>query len=115
MRIARGDSVAFSTSLCPLPLINIGAYDSDWFEGITRKLKWNQSIRGVPAVPAAALSQQLHVDGLISNLACAAANEAKVAGWVEEALQADAVGAPPASDGRPRSSVNGTSHRRQRR
>lgn len=35
MRIARGGSVQFMTSLCPLPLINIGTLDTDWYEGIT--------------------------------------------------------------------------------
>jgi NAD+ kinase len=28
-----------------LPLINIGNLDTDWYEGITHKLKWNQRIR----------------------------------------------------------------------
>jgi NAD+ kinase len=39
-RIARGHAVSFTTSLCPLPLINIGQLDTDFYEGITRKLKW---------------------------------------------------------------------------
>jgi hypothetical protein len=32
MRIERGGSVHFQTSLCPLPLINIGSLDRDWYE-----------------------------------------------------------------------------------
>ncbi|WIA28762.1 hypothetical protein OEZ86_011295 [Tetradesmus obliquus] len=54
MRIERGGSVHFQTSLCPLPLINIGSLDRDWYEGITHKLKWNQTIRGAPGRAAAA-------------------------------------------------------------
>jgi hypothetical protein len=151
MRIAKGDSVHFETSLCPLPLINIGVLDTvrvgvgglasnicllcahtdfvglaadadaallllllslllfqtqDWYEGITRKLKWNQSIRGVPGTAGAGLEAailhtaataassahvaelqpQLSLGGLVSDLTAAAHNEAKVANWVEEAL-----------------------------
>lgn len=110
MRIARGCSVHYETSLCPLPLINIGSLDVDWYEGITRKLKWNQSIRGVPSVgletailqqaaaTAAAglvrqdLQPQLSLGGLVSDLTAAAHNEAKVANWVEEALLEDVAG-----------------------
>lgn len=40
MRIAKGCSVHFETSICPLPLINIGALDRDFFDGIVGKLKW---------------------------------------------------------------------------
>jgi NAD+ kinase len=39
-RVHRGGAVRFRTSLCPLPLINKGGMDSDWYEGITQKLKW---------------------------------------------------------------------------
>lgn len=45
MRVPRNTTVKFTTSLCPLPLINLGQLDSDWYEGITQKLKWNQQIR----------------------------------------------------------------------
>ena len=48
MRIHRGSAIHFTTSLCPLPLINLGNYDSDWYSGITQKLKWNQQIRAPP-------------------------------------------------------------------
>lgn len=56
-RLVRGGSVRITTSMCPLPLINVGELDSDWYEGITQKLKWNQSIieppRGSEDVPNA--------------------------------------------------------------
>lgn len=29
-----------TTSLCPLPMINLATMDQDWYEGITHKLKW---------------------------------------------------------------------------
>lgn len=49
MRVPRETSIHFTTSLCPLPLINLGNLDSDWYEGITQKLKWNQRIREPPS------------------------------------------------------------------
>lgn len=48
MRIGRGMVLQFTTSCCPLPLINMKTMDSDWYEGITQKLKWNQQIRQLP-------------------------------------------------------------------
>jgi len=39
-RIPRGGAIRFLTSLCPVPLINKGSMDSDWYQGITQKLKW---------------------------------------------------------------------------
>lgn len=30
MRLPRGAAVHFTTSLCPLPLINMGTLDYDW-------------------------------------------------------------------------------------
>lgn len=70
----------------------------DWYEGITRKLKWNQSIRGISGTTsggletailqkaaaaasgthAAELQPQLSLGGLVSDLTAAAHNEAKV-------------------------------------
>lgn len=47
MRIPKNASILFTTSLCPLPVINMGNLDKDWYEGITQKLKWNQAIRDV--------------------------------------------------------------------
>lgn len=47
-RVGRGGAVRFKTSLCPIPLVSKGGLDSDWFEGINQKLKWNQAIRGAP-------------------------------------------------------------------
>lgn len=31
--------------MCALPMVNLGKLDSDWYEGITQKLKWNVPIR----------------------------------------------------------------------
>lgn len=45
LRLQRGSSISFTTSLCPLPMINTSALDHDWYQGITQKLKWNQGIR----------------------------------------------------------------------
>lgn len=53
MRVQRGGELVFRTSLCPLPLINLGRLDKDWYEGITQKLKWNQCIREVHPAAAA--------------------------------------------------------------
>lgn len=50
-RLVKGSSVHLTTSLCPLPLVNMGKLDSDWYEGITQKLKWNQSIVEPPRKP----------------------------------------------------------------
>lgn len=86
-----------------LPLVPL-LPPQDWYEGITRKLKWNQSIRGVPGTAgagleaailhttaaagahAAELQPQLSLGGLVSDLTAAAHNEAKVTNWVEEVL-----------------------------
>ena len=48
VRVQRGGAVHFRTSSCPLPLINMGSLDADFYEGITHKLKWNSAIRGAP-------------------------------------------------------------------
>ena len=50
-RLVRGSSVRMTTSLCPLPLINVGEFEADWYEGITQKLKWNQSLVQLPKRP----------------------------------------------------------------
>ncbi|KAG2433044.1 hypothetical protein HXX76_008771 [Chlamydomonas incerta] len=52
MRVRRGTSIFFTTSLCPLPVISLGRMDTDWYEGITSKLKWNQAIRQLPSCPS---------------------------------------------------------------
>eukprot|EP01065_Artemidia_motanka_P045462 TRINITY_DN6690_c0_g1_i1.p1 TRINITY_DN6690_c0_g1~~TRINITY_DN6690_c0_g1_i1.p1 ORF type:complete len:409 (+),score=75.11 TRINITY_DN6690_c0_g1_i1:58-1227(+) len=36
-----GGSVRIRTSRYPLPVVNAGGLDRDWFQGITTKLKWN--------------------------------------------------------------------------
>lgn len=58
MKIQRNTTFTFSPSLFPVPLINLGRLDSDWYEGITQKLKWNQAIRRPPA-----LASTLSMDG----------------------------------------------------
>ncbi|GFR45561.1 hypothetical protein Agub_g6955 [Astrephomene gubernaculifera] len=52
MRVRRGTSLFFTASLCPLPVISLGRMDTDWYEGITSKLKWNQAIRQLPSCPS---------------------------------------------------------------
>jgi hypothetical protein len=37
--VHRGGAIRFRTSLFPLPLINQGAFDLDWYTGINSKLK----------------------------------------------------------------------------
>lgn len=53
LRMRKDSSLLVTTSLYPLPMINLGELDSDWYEGITQKLKWNQSIRQLPKLPDA--------------------------------------------------------------
>jgi hypothetical protein len=48
MKLPKGGQIRFSSSLSPLPTINIGHLDFDWYQGITQKLKWNQTIRSQP-------------------------------------------------------------------
>ena len=48
MKLPKGCQIRFSSSLSPLPTINIGHLDFDWYQGITEKLKWNQTIRSQP-------------------------------------------------------------------
>jgi NAD+ kinase len=48
LRVPKESNVHFTTSLCPLPVINMNTLDVDWYEGITQKLKWNQQIRDPP-------------------------------------------------------------------
>lgn len=47
-RLTRQSSIRLTASTHPLPLVNIGKHDADWYEGITQKLKWNQSIGTEP-------------------------------------------------------------------
>ncbi|KAJ9449714.1 putative NAD kinase 2 [Diplonema papillatum] len=39
--LSKDESVCIRTSMFPMPVINSGPLDSDWFEGINSKLKWN--------------------------------------------------------------------------
>ena len=39
----RGSSMRCATSFCALPMISLGLQESEWFQGITQKLKWNSS------------------------------------------------------------------------
>ncbi|GLC37249.1 hypothetical protein PLESTB_001143800 [Pleodorina starrii] len=79
MRVRRGTSLFFTTSLCPLPIISLGPMDTDWYEGITSKLKWNQAIRQLPSCPSpvGAKEQELcsarHADRTAAEAALAAA------------------------------------------
>ncbi|GMH44864.1 hypothetical protein BSKO_12816 [Bryopsis sp. KO-2023] len=50
-RLLKGSAVHLTASLYPLPMINMGRLDSDWYEGITQKLKWNASIVEPPSRP----------------------------------------------------------------
>ena len=45
LRMLRDSSIRCTTSLCALPMINMGYLDRDWYEGIVQKLKWNVPIR----------------------------------------------------------------------
>ncbi|MEW5299340.1 MAG: hypothetical protein WDW36_002366 [Sanguina aurantia] len=45
IRLKRGSTMVFTTSHHPLPVINLGNLDSDWYDGITSKLKWAQQLR----------------------------------------------------------------------
>ncbi|GAX73346.1 hypothetical protein CEUSTIGMA_g799.t1 [Chlamydomonas eustigma] len=47
-RLPKGSSVVVEGTRNPLPMINSLPLDSDWYEGITQKLKWNLSLRRVP-------------------------------------------------------------------
>ncbi|KXZ51462.1 hypothetical protein GPECTOR_12g425 [Gonium pectorale] len=64
MRIRRGTSIFFTASLCPLPVISLGRMDTDWYEGITSKLKWNQAIRQLPSCPSPVGARQQELRSL---------------------------------------------------
>mmetsp|Transcript_364 Transcript_364/g.1123 ORF Transcript_364/g.1123 Transcript_364/m.1123 type:complete len:413 (-) Transcript_364:69-1307(-) len=44
MTLQPGASIQCQTSLCPMPVVNLGKLDHDWYESITQKLKWNEPI-----------------------------------------------------------------------
>lgn len=46
MELEPGSSIQCHTSECPMPVVNLGQLDHDWYEGITQKLKWNDPITG---------------------------------------------------------------------
>lgn len=52
----RDSSIRCTTSLCALPMINMGYLDRDWYEGIVQKLKWNVPIRETDAADIAAFT-----------------------------------------------------------
>jgi len=56
LRMRKGSFLKVTPSLCPLPLINMSNLDTDWYEGITGKLKWNQTLREPPKLPSSARS-----------------------------------------------------------
>ncbi|KAG1655845.1 hypothetical protein FOA52_008287 [Chlamydomonas sp. UWO 241] len=45
MPLTRGSSVMLRSTENALPMVNMSRLDTDWFEGITQKLKWNLSLR----------------------------------------------------------------------
>ena len=54
----RDSSIRCTTSLCALPMINMGYLDVDWYEGIVQKLKWNVPIRETDAADIAAFTSR---------------------------------------------------------
>lgn len=54
----RDSSIRCTTSLCALPMINMGYLDRDWYEGIVQKLKWNVPIRETDAADIAAFTSR---------------------------------------------------------
>ncbi|KAI8469594.1 MAG: ATP-NAD kinase-like domain-containing protein [Monoraphidium minutum] len=88
-RVHRGGAVRFRTSLCPLPLISKGSLDSDWYEGITQKLKWNQSIRGAPST-LEGWEQEHHARHLPADAEAEAARHGRAAAAAAAAAKAAA-------------------------
>ncbi|GIL71406.1 hypothetical protein Vretimale_2725 [Volvox reticuliferus] len=103
MRVRRGTSLFFTTSLCPLPVISLGPMDTDWYEGITSKLKWNQAIRQLPSCPSPVGAQQQELcsarlaDRAAAEVALAAADGCPVPddAYHAHAAAAAAAAAPP--------------------
>lgn len=58
LRMLRDSSIRCTTSLCALPMINMGYLDRDWYEGIVQKLKWNVPIRETDAADVAAFTSR---------------------------------------------------------
>ena len=58
LRMLRDSSIRCTTSLCALPMINMGYLDRDWYEGIVQKLKWNVPIRETDAADIAAFTSR---------------------------------------------------------
>lgn len=54
----RDSSIRCTTSLCALPMINMGYLDRDWYEGIVQKLKWNVPIRETDSADIAAFTSR---------------------------------------------------------
>lgn len=87
----RDSSIRCTTSLCALPMINMGYLDRDWYEGIVQKLKWNVPIRETDAADIAAFTSRslLRNKGVdIQNLSPVG----KIADSISEPAQGDVIG-----------------------
>ena len=62
MDLQRGTFLLVEATRFPLPTINLTPRDLDWYEGITQKLKWNQSLRPAPRPLASAEMLQSRLD-----------------------------------------------------
>jgi len=59
LRMRKGSVLRVTPAVHPIPMISMGMLDSDWYEAITDKLKWNQSLREFPRIPStASLSEE---------------------------------------------------------
>ncbi|KAL0041291.1 hypothetical protein WJX77_011249 [Trebouxia sp. C0004] len=91
LRMLRDSSIRCTTSLCALPMINMGYLDRDWYEGIVQKLKWNVAIRETDAADIAAFTSR----SLLRNKGVDTQNLSpvgKIADTVSDAAQSDVIG-----------------------
>ena len=91
LRMLRDSSIRCTTSLCALPMINMGYLDRDWYEGIVQKLKWNVPIRETDAADIAAFTSRslLRHKGVdTQNLSPVG----KIADTVSDPAQSDVIG-----------------------
>ena len=54
----RDSSIRCTTSLCALPMINMGYLDRDWYEGFVQKVKWKVPIRETDAADIEAFTSR---------------------------------------------------------
>ncbi|KAL0045645.1 hypothetical protein WJX82_000529 [Trebouxia sp. C0006] len=91
LRMLRDSSIRCTTSLCALPMINMGYLDRDWYEGIVQKLKWNVPIRETDAADIAAFTSR----SLLRNKGVDTRNISpvgKTADTVSDPAQSDVIG-----------------------